>query len=674
MRLLLIAILILAQLMVCAPAKGDDYPFDNPANWGGTGLMEIPTARILDDGVIRVGAAQALPFRWYTGGMGILPGLEFSGRLTQITNISGGLGEDYGSNKDKAFDLKYQVFPESRWFPALAVGLHDFHGTQQFEAQYLVMSRQIFPFDFTVGLGRKRLHGPVSLPMVDELGVFGGIEVALHPRLNLIAEYNPVEYENDPPAVRGVPEGADIPVNVGVRYKVFPNLALGLSFQRGDTLGLSLHFQEKLGDPVIPHRADPPPQVPVDRRPFQERDIKEMVSRIHIEIRKAGFTEVSVHTDGKDLTAEFTNPKYLFDQKAVGRVLRTLLFHAPPETKKLTAVVKRRQIPLLSVSVESEHLEKYLLGEIGEEIFQRLVEVKSVQDLPDQPVPAGAASDESSISYSLAIKPDLETYLNDPSGFFKFRVGVKPSATVGLWKGAQALARYDIPFYSNIESSNEAPPDSVRMDSWKYLDRDYSFDRLMIDQTIPLWERTFGRVSAGYFENMYAGIGGEVLSFFGDGRFALGLEADWVRKREPGAQLALMDVEFHTLLANAYYRFPPLGVTLQAQYGRFMAGDVGWKFIASREYNTGIIIGGWYSVTDTDGLSEFNRGYNDKGVFLSIPARIFQNRDSPVRYRYAMSPWTRDVAATPNHPYDLFSFLGGLVPSSFSSRMGSIRD
>ena len=64
-----------------------DRPFNNAANWGGTGLMEIPNARVLEDGFIRFGFAQALPYRWYMGGMGVFPGLEVSGRYTEITNI-----------------------------------------------------------------------------------------------------------------------------------------------------------------------------------------------------------------------------------------------------------------------------------------------------------------------------------------------------------------------------------------------------------------------------------------------------------------------------------------------------------------------------------------------------------------------------------------------------------
>ena len=63
--------------------------------------MEIPNARILEDGEVRFGATQALPYRWYYGGMGILPRLEFTGRLTEITNIPA-LSKEYGAYKDKA--------------------------------------------------------------------------------------------------------------------------------------------------------------------------------------------------------------------------------------------------------------------------------------------------------------------------------------------------------------------------------------------------------------------------------------------------------------------------------------------------------------------------------------------------------------------------------------------
>lgn len=661
LRLLLSSVMLL--LLVCPAALAWDRPFDRSANWGGTGLMEIPTARILDDGVIRLGIAQALPYRWYTAAMGIFPGVEFSGRLTQITNIPSGLGPDYGSNKDKAFDLKYQIIPETRWLPAVAVGYHDLFGTQLFEAQYIVFNRQIYPFDFTLGYGRKRLDGP-----------FAGVEAALHPRIHLMAEYNPIDYATDRSSARGVPEGADWPVNFGLRCRILPTVDLGVSFQRGDTFGAALSFQSELGKPLIPQRADPPPLVDADRRPSSQRDPAEMVRQIHDALRKAGFSNVSVYTDGMSLFAEFTNNQYLSDQKAAGRVLRNLLLHAPEDTKHLVAVLKRKGMPILKVSVKPAHLEAYLFKDISEEIFSRLVTIETTREGLDQDAPGVVHAGVKDTRYTFGIKPDIQFYLNDPSGFFKFRAGLKPWSIVNLWKGGEVYARLDIPFYSDVDSGNITPPDKVREDSWRYLGRQYTFSNLLFDQAVQFTDRTFGRISFGYLEYMYAGATGEVLHFFGDGNFALGFQADWARKREPGSTMALLDHDSYDVLANAYWRLQRLNVTLQAQYGRFMAGDVGWLFTGSREYDTGIVIGAWWGLTDTSELTGFSRDYDSKGVFITIPARIFLPHDSPLRYDYAIAPWTRDSAQTPYHWRRIFDLAGDLMPGPFRSKLGALKE
>ena len=77
-----------------------------------------------------------------------------------------------------------------------------------------------------------------------------------------------------------------------------------------------------------------------------------MVEKIHAAIHEAGFADVSVYTEGETLSAEFTNNQYLSNQKAVGRVLRILLLHAPSDTKKLQAIEKRRGMPILKVAVK----------------------------------------------------------------------------------------------------------------------------------------------------------------------------------------------------------------------------------------------------------------------------------------------------------------------------------
>ena len=659
-----IFLFFLCQISLAAPALCWDRPFNNSANWGGTGLLETPTARILEDGVIRFGYAQADPYKWYTGAMGVFPGLEFSGRYTDITNIPSGLGSDFGSNKDKAIDLKYQILPESKRFPALAIGLNDITGTKLFEAQYLALSRQIFPFDFTFGIGCGRLEGP-----------FGGIEWALTERFHILAEYSPIKYEEDEPSARGVPEGAKSPVNVGMRAKILPGLDVGLSFQRGDTLGFMVHLQTNLGEPIIPKRPDPPLRVSVDRRPLRERDIKGMVEKIHDAMLEAGFNDVWVYTNGMEVTAEFENDKYLSNPKAVGRGLRILLFHTPGEIKKLTVILKRRRLAILSISVKPDHLEKYLLGKIPETIFRKLIEVKSVSEASkSEQEGVIKAGDKEKVNFQFGIKPDIDIYFNDPSGVFKFRAGIQPFMIAPLWEGASGLVSYTIPFYSDISSSNIPPEDAVRSDSFLYLGKDYTFDRLMLDQEVRLTERTFGRLSGGYLEYMYAGVGGELLTFLGEGNLAFGVEGDWVRKREPETQLSLMDFDSYTLLGNAYYTIPGMDVTLHAQYGRFLAGDIGWRFEVSRTYNTGATVGFWYSYTDTDDLTGFNQDYNDKGVFLSLPAQMFLNRETRTRYNYYISPWTRDVAAKVYHWQELFGLAADLMPAKFKSELSKIKE
>lgn len=658
-----------------------DRPFNRAANWGGTGLFEIPNARILEDGVIRVGAAQALPYRWYSVAMGILPGLEFSGRLTQLTNVGTALGPAYGSHKDKAFDIKYQILPESRSSPALAIGLQDFHGTQLFSAQYLVMSRQIYPFDFTIGLGRGRLAGLESplwkdISFLDELGLFAGMQVALHDRLHLLVEYNPIDYDEDPgPAGRALPEGASLPVNIGLRAEILPGVDLGLSYQRGDTLAVSLHAQTLLGKPMLSRLPDPPMQVDVNRKPFAERDLQQMTLDIAEAMSDAGFTDVSVYTDGSNLLAEFENKIYSSDTKAIGRMLRILLFHSPADTKKLTVVAKRRDMAVIEVSVEPGHLQKYLFGEIPERIFRKLITVEFGD--------AGHWAERHfqgteapwSFDYYVDVKPDFQTFLNDPSGFFKYRPGIKPFVTANAWPGGLMTARFDIPFYSNIESSNVPLPDAVRSDSWLYSDRDYTFERLLVDQFFRVGDRTFARATTGLFEHMYAGVGGEVLRFLGDGRFAVGLEADFVRKRMPGTSFQFKDLETYTVLGNLYYRHPDPDITLRTRIGRFLGGDTGVQLEASRRYETGVIVGGWYSFTDTDVFRDpYNRGYHDKGVFISLPADMFLRKRSTAHYSYAIAPWTRDVAATPAHWQEIFATMTDLVPGILRQNIRKIKE
>jgi hypothetical protein len=92
-----------------------DEPFTGPGNRGLTGLMEIPTARVMREDSYRFGITMVRPYWYYYIGVAPFGGLEIFGRVTRVEGVTAGLGKGYGDFKDRALELKYQVIPEGKW-------------------------------------------------------------------------------------------------------------------------------------------------------------------------------------------------------------------------------------------------------------------------------------------------------------------------------------------------------------------------------------------------------------------------------------------------------------------------------------------------------------------------------------------------------------------------------
>ena len=651
------------------PSHADDKPFNNAANWGGTGLLETPNARVLNDGQMRIGYAHAAPYDWYVFGIGFLPRLETSFRFTAIENVPEILGPDYGKYKDKAFDLKLQLVKESRDFPAIALGLQDIGGgTEFFEAQYLAISRQIYPFDFTMGIGTERLNGGSAFS--HDLGLFGGVEVAITDRLTAAVEYNPIHYQDDAPPVRAIPAGADAPINCGLRMRVYNGLLLGLSYQRGNTFGLMANLTFPLGKPLLPKKPSPP-----DWR-FLIHEIRQPIARgqivenVLVDLKKTGaYRNIYVVIQGRRLIADLENQRYLSNAKAAGRAFRILLYHADRQIDTLVVRLSRRSIPILSIAAAPENVKNFLTGKLSADMFKELIDVAPAAELKSEPICISEAAEKPAWLSDYGVKPQIETLFNDPSGVIKTRASLQPYLTLTPWKGNALAARLDFPLYSDIDSSVATPPDAVRSDFWQYAGTSPTIDYLLSDQVLKLSERVYTRLSIGYLERMYTGVSSELLTFVGNGSFAAGAGVDWVRKREPKTFFELQNSQYYSALANFYYFFNPFNLTLQASAGRFLAGDKGARFQVTRQYDTFARVGFWYSLTDTSHLTDFNAGYHDKGFFVQIPMEMFFTFENRALFGYRIMPWTRDVAATVDHWEDLYGFAGDLTPDRFMNEI-----
>ena len=160
-------------------------------------------------------------------------------------------------------------------------------------------------------------------------------------------------------------------------------------------------------------------------------------------------------------------------------------------------------------------------------------------------------------------------------------------------------------------------------------------------QPAPNW---YARSFAGYFEEMYAGVGGEALYRPYGKRWALALEVDYVKQRDFDRGFGLRDYKTVTGFAKWYYEVPYEDVRVELNVGRYLAKDIGATFKISRTFDNGTEIGAFATLTDVP-FETFGEGSFDKGVIIKIPFHLFSFFDTKQVYSTIIRPLTRDGGA-----------------------------
>lgn len=173
-------------------------------------------------------------------------------------------------------------------------------------------------------------------------------------------------------------------------------------------------------------------------------------------------------------------------------------------------------------------------------------------------------------------------------------------------------------------------------------------------------DRVYTWLSAGIYEEMFAGVGGEVLYLPENGNWGVDFASYAVKQRDYDGRFGFLGYETVTALASFHYRIPSHGVTLTARAGRFLAKDSGVRFEFRRRFLSGFEVGAWYSVTDANDITSPGSPsdpYNDKGVFVRYVIAPFMPRDHDAGVEVAMSPWARDPGQMVRAPGGLYSLL-----------------
>ena len=78
--------------------------------------------------------------------------LRYTDVRTRLYSANSGFSGDQ-TYKDKGMDVKVRLLEESTWLPNLSLGFRDLMGTGLFDSEYIVGSKRVGPFDFTLGMG-----------------------------------------------------------------------------------------------------------------------------------------------------------------------------------------------------------------------------------------------------------------------------------------------------------------------------------------------------------------------------------------------------------------------------------------------------------------------------------------------------------------------------------------
>ena len=667
--------LVVAAAMATLPSGtlAEPYPAQ-PArpqynNFGGVGLLETRSARMAPDRTL------AATFNY-------LPSLQRYGLTFQAApwleaTFSYKIFDFVGNNDvelfDRQFDLKFQLWDEGFYYPAVALGFQDFLGTGVFGGEYIVASKMIGDFDLSLGVGWGRLasRGGVSNPLglvadrfnertgffdpgggqaqgeqggeVDfgqyfqgeDIGLFGGV-IYNSPvdGLRFIAEYD----SDDKSPVTDFDD--DIPFNFGVSYAPFDAVSLtgailhGSEFSLTATIGADVSrplsdapkdtfgitpFAVREGQGIDPVRNDGMPPIsprsvtPVEGAQPLAKALAEAFKGQGIALRRITLSEDVLQVSIEDLD-------FRSIPKAAGRATRILSALAPLSVEKFRIVIVERGMKMAEFDIDRKRLEASAL-------------IRGYTANPP-PLPGNFHTTELAVlegetvdlteypRFSWSLGPDIRLSAFDPDDPLRYNIDAIAEGQVEVFEGVFLSGAVRADLFGNFDEitrESDSVIERVRSEFARYYkETNIGLDRLAAEYFFKPTESIYAKLSGGYLEQQFGAVGGEVLWRPPNSKFAFGAEAYYAKQRAFDTRFNFRDYDVVTGHLSAYYSTDIYDYDLAVHAGRYLAGDWGATFEVTRRFDNGWEVGAFATFTDVS-FNDFGEGSFDKGLVFRIP-------------------------------------------------------
>ncbi|MBV0913460.1 YjbH domain-containing protein [Anianabacter salinae] len=673
---LVIAGLVCVTCSALAAAANEALSRPTYNTYGLPGLIDMPSAESAPDAELAVSDSYFAGTNRTTLSFQILPRLTGSFRYSQIANYLAPGSPLF----DRSFDLRFRFLDEGRYRPAMAVGLRDFIGTGAYASEYIVATKHIGDrVKVTAGLGWGRLssNGGFSNPLsvfgsgfdtrpVRGVGLggtvvantwfrgpaaaFGGIEWQATDRLSFKAEYSSDAYTKE--RSDGL-FAYNSPFNFGVSYDVTDKLNVGANYLYGNTVGIQATFTFNPKHPSKYTGSVGPAPAPVMVRPSgsaadlgwtQQVDAAEILERnLSLTLASDGMELEGFSVDARTVRVRVRNDRFLHEAQFIGRVARVLTNLMPASVESFVIVpVTGNGTPTSVVAIARSDMEELEFAPDGSWQSYARAEVSDAYGVAGSIPRVGSAFPK----FTYGFGPYVAASLFDPTSPVRADLGIQASARYeprpGLVMSGQVRKRL-VGNRSGLIPSNSVIQ-RVRSDANIYAAQgDPAITHLTIAQYFRPGPDLYGRVTAGYLEPMYGGVSAELLWKPVDSRWAFGAEVNYAQQRDFDQLFGFQNYCVVTGHASAYYDMGN-GFHFQVNAGRYLAGDWGATLIVDREFDNGISIGAFATLTDVP-FSQFGEGSFDKGLRITIPLAVLTGRPSRTEISRDIRPVLRDGGA-----------------------------
>ncbi len=625
---------------------------------GMLGLNTIPSARMDEAGTVRIGTSASDPYIHGFMGFQLAKPLYVSLRQTaEVSNLKEAADDLY-----PGLDVKLRLVEETQTRPAIALGFDSAIGHKRMGSEYLTFSKRFNNFDLTGGMawGRLGSAGHIKNPMRtlsshfnkkrnynsalpqdinnwftgEDIGFFGGVEYFTPLKgLSVKADYGANDYVGEE-AINGF--NAPAPWSLGINYQPWEQASFSTAVIGGNKIMARFSLQDQIFNWPIHSSAKGTAPDLISPRPNERKEEEEEEERKNFSLLNLFSSQPTA--------------------RQIGRQTKILANNSPFELESLEIKTSHKGLTGPSVTIIRRDLEEATLNNHGspEEIWQDAI------INPNSHSFKGFFKNNDNYNHALRLILDHKLSLSEQDAGTLYRSSLLIEAEKELPYGFLTGGGLRINLKDNLSRLRKyrlITATGIRSNEVDFAERRFSIDRLYGSWLRSLSNSTHIALTGGYLEEMYTGLGAEILYRPFGKTFAVGAEGWRAFKRDPDSTLNrdYFNTPVFTGHLNLFYEVPNSNITTFAKVGQYLGTDRGATLGVKTTFDNGATLEG--SITSTD--LPFTDLNGDKthlywGVRLGLPLGNIPFVPNGSKIRLKTGPFARDTGQVLDHPLPLY--------------------